>query len=191
MLEEGDIVATISDIAKKTNVSIATVSRVLNYDKSLAISEHKRQRILETAEKLNYVPPKRKAALRTKPVKIGLVHWYTMAQELEDPYYLSIRMGVEQECYKKDIELVKFFRDNQLTDAGLNHGLDGVIAIGKFSPEEVKILAKKVNHVVFVDSSPDDALYDSVVIDFHSASSQALHYLSQCGFEKIGLTFAG
>ena len=44
--------ATIKDIAQKASVSPATVSRVLNYDDTLSISNEKRKLILEIAEEL-------------------------------------------------------------------------------------------------------------------------------------------
>ena len=40
---------TIKEIAKAVGVSSGTVSRVLNYDQTLSISEPKRQAIIETA----------------------------------------------------------------------------------------------------------------------------------------------
>ena len=50
-----DNVATIKDIAEMAKVSSATVSRVLNYDKTLSVSDETRQRIFKAAEKLNYL----------------------------------------------------------------------------------------------------------------------------------------
>lgn len=46
--------ATIKDIAKKANVSAATVSRVLNYDTGLAVGQETKRKIFEAAEALNY-----------------------------------------------------------------------------------------------------------------------------------------
>ena len=46
--------ATIKDIANLAGVSPATVSRVLNYDETLSVSEKTRKKILLTAEKLEY-----------------------------------------------------------------------------------------------------------------------------------------
>ena len=50
--------ATIKDIAKGAGVSIATVSRVLNLDETLNVSEETRKKVMEIAEELNYVPVK-------------------------------------------------------------------------------------------------------------------------------------
>lgn len=46
--------ATIKDIAEKAGVSIATVSRVLNYDQTLSVTDETRKRIFEIAESLSY-----------------------------------------------------------------------------------------------------------------------------------------
>ncbi|MBR2568857.1 MAG: LacI family DNA-binding transcriptional regulator, partial [Paenibacillus sp.] len=46
--------ATIKDIADIANVSIATVSRVLNYDETLNVTDETRQRVFEAAEQLSY-----------------------------------------------------------------------------------------------------------------------------------------
>lgn len=40
--------ATIKDIAEKANVSSATVSRILNQDDSLSVTEQTRERVLKS-----------------------------------------------------------------------------------------------------------------------------------------------
>ena len=52
---EGERMATIKEVAAKAGVSIATVSRVLNFDESLHVAEGTKKRIFETAEALQYV----------------------------------------------------------------------------------------------------------------------------------------
>ena len=44
--------ATIKDIAEKAGVSIATVSRVLNYDETLNVQDETRKRILRLQSSL-------------------------------------------------------------------------------------------------------------------------------------------
>ena len=46
--------ATIKDIAREANVSLATVSRSLNHDP--CVTDAMRTRVLETAKRLGYVP---------------------------------------------------------------------------------------------------------------------------------------
>lgn len=54
--------ATIKDIAEKAGVSIATVSRVLNFDETLSVGDETKKRIFEVAEELSYKKRKTKKA---------------------------------------------------------------------------------------------------------------------------------
>ena len=66
--------ATIRDVAKKANVSVATVSRVLNNDTTLSTSLETKQKIFAAAKELNYVKKKgyrweiQKIVLRKEPL---------------------------------------------------------------------------------------------------------------------------
>lgn len=178
--------ATIKDIAKKAGVSSATVSRVLNYDESLSVSDEKRKLIFEIAESLEYMPPRKRNINRApKKLKIGLVHWYTMSQELDDPYYMSIRLGIEKMCYENNIEIVKIFRPDEYDFQKLE-SVDGFIAIGKFTDGQIAKIYERSPNIVFVDSSPQETRFDSVVIDFEKAVTGALDYLWQIGHRNIG-----
>lgn len=178
--------ATIKDIAKKAGVSSATVSRVLNYDETLSVSDDKRKLILEIAESLDYMPPrKRNFTKLPKKMRLGLVHWYTMSQELDDPYYMSIRLGIEKMCYENSVEIVKIFKPDTYDFQKLEP-VDGIIAIGKFTDSQISKFNDQSPNIVFVDSSPEEERFDSVVIDFEKAVINALNYLWACGHRHIG-----
>lgn len=178
--------ATIKDIAEKAGVSSATVSRVLNYDATLSVSDDKRKLILEIAEEMDYVTPRQRSDKRTQPnMRIGLIHWYTIHQELEDPYYMSIRMGIEKQCYEQNIDMVKVYDPhnydfNQMSDVA------GLIAIGKFSDEEIQRFKTVSPLIVFVDSSPFENEFDSIVIDFEKAVVGVIQHFIDNGHQKIG-----
>lgn len=87
---------TIKDIAQKAKVSISTVSRILNEDETLSVKEETRQRVLRIAKEMDY-RPKRKKVARSRPV-IAIVQWISSFQEVEDPYYYTLRDSVETEC---------------------------------------------------------------------------------------------
>ena len=86
--------ATIKDIAARAGVSIATVSRVLNHNETLNAQEETKQRIMEIAEELEYEVRVQKK--RKKKLKIGVFCSYSPKEELEDPYYLCIRLAIEK-----------------------------------------------------------------------------------------------
>lgn len=46
--------ATLKDIASKAGVSQSTVSRILNNDQTLNVTDQTRQKVLEVAQELNY-----------------------------------------------------------------------------------------------------------------------------------------
>ncbi|PLR76866.1 LacI family transcriptional regulator [Bacillus sp. V3-13] len=173
--------ATIKDIAERAGVSIATVSRVLNYDTTLSVGDDTKKRILEAAEALSY---RKKSERRPLSYKIAIVNWYTEQQELEDLYYMSIRLGVENRSQSLNLQITKLPLDN--SQPAKNEEVDGIIAIGKFSLKQAQQLCKITENIVFVDCSPDDDRFDSVVIDFHKATVNVLNYFLKKGHQKIG-----
>lgn len=177
--------ATIKDIAKKAGVSSATVSRVLNYDQTLSVSDEKRKLIFEIAESLDYKPPRKRHTVIRQKFKIGLIHWYSIRQELEDPYYMSIRIGIEKMCYEQSLEIVKVYEPDHSNLSDLD-GVVGLIAIGKFDSSDVSRFENICPHIVFVDSSPREHDFDSIVINFEGAIAQALGYLMEKGHKRIG-----
>ncbi|MGL5915228.1 MAG: substrate-binding domain-containing protein, partial [Culicoidibacterales bacterium] len=64
--------------------------------------------------------------------------------------------------------------------------IDGVIALGKFSPEQVEYLATLAPHLIFVDSNPNPQRFTSVVADLVGATTQILDFLVTLGHEQIG-----
>ena len=86
--------ATIKDIALKAGVSSASVSRILNNDATLNVPQETRQRVFDAAKELGY--EKKKKKFDDTIMTIGIVQWMSPIQETDDPYYLSIRQGVEE-----------------------------------------------------------------------------------------------
>lgn len=178
--------ATIRDIAKKAGVSPATVSRVLNYDHTLSVSEETKKRVFETAEALNYKKkPQKKAFPQGRKPVVGITQWYSETQEMGDPYYLSIRAGIERTCSTMDIETKTLFRDASGLPISKLVNVDGIIAIGKYGTEEVEALTKVSPNIVFVDCAPDDKKFDAVIIDFQAAVSEIIAHLRELGHEDL------
>ncbi|MBS4174574.1 LacI family DNA-binding transcriptional regulator [Bacillus sp. FJAT-49736] len=173
--------ATIKDIAEKAGVSITTVSRVLNYDPTLSVSDETRKNIFEAAEALSY---KKRPSRKSSFIKVALLHWYTEKEELDDLYYMSIRLGVENRCLHHDFQIIRCYQTN-LEDLQ-KEGIQGIIAIGKYSSNEVKELARISKNIVFVDFSPNEDRYDSVVADFRKATEKVLDYFIEKGHTEIG-----
>lgn len=173
--------ATIKDIANQAGVSIATVSRVLNFDESLNVSEDTKKKIFEASEELGYVTV-RERKNKGRKYTIGIMRWYTEGEELNDPYFLSIRLAVEKKCKQEEVK----FKYVDLKSEVINKDVDGIIAIGKFGREEVEFMGKISQAITFIDCSPDEKKYDSVVTDYKNGVTEALLYLRSLGHQEIG-----
>jgi len=175
------MMASLKEISEITGVSIATVSRVLNGDVNFKVSDRTRQIILETADVLGYRHQNSTVGIKT----IGIVTWFSEKEEILDPFYLSIRLGVEKRADKKQIRIHRYFRKQGKFDFS-NQPISGLIAIGKFTDDDLKQFNQVTEHIVFIDDSPNDNDYDSVVVDYDQAVNQALDYLYEIGHSRIG-----
>lgn len=179
--------ATIKDIAKKAGVSPATVSRVLNHDHTLSVSPETKVRIFKIADELEYVTVRERKKNRTEQTRFcfGILDWYSESELLDDPYYLYLMTSIEKECALTNISTFKINKTNGHYQVMVDN-LDGIIAIGKFSHEEIEELATYTPNIVFVDSSPLEKLYDSVTINFRLGITEAIQYLIGLGHTQIG-----
>lgn len=176
--------ATIKDIAQRANVSSAAVSRILNEDDTLSVSPQTKQNVLKIASELQYI--KKAKPKKAEPIKtIGIVQWYSLAQELEDTYYFSVRMGAENYCKEQGILVKRTFK-NDLDYLSNLHDIDGLICIGKFSKKDIEQFRNIHENVIFVDMMVDHITQNCVVLDFESAIKDAMSYLCELGHTHIG-----
>src|SRR3954452_15471416 len=81
-------VVTLSDVAERAGVSLATASRVINGG-TRAVSPHYRDRVLAAAADLGYTPNAHAQAMaRGRSKMIGLV-----VHDIADPYFSAIAAG--------------------------------------------------------------------------------------------------
>ncbi|MGV3551592.1 LacI family DNA-binding transcriptional regulator [Rhizobium sp.] len=185
---------TIKEIAKAVGVSSATVSRVLNYDPALSISAVKRQAIIETAEALNYETPRNRNkagganghAAASPLTKLVIVHFLEPSDEIADPYYVGVRLGIENRCRDLKTEIVKVFHSDAMPEESLLADASGIIVIGKHSDNEIAWLRQHARHVVFADFDPRDDALDSVFADMDLATRKILDALHQAGYRRMG-----
>lgn len=181
---------TLREIAKAVGLSPATVSRVLNFDQTLSVSARTRQVIIETAEAMKYEPPRaRNRANQQGLSKIALVHYLRPDQELVDPYYVSLRLGIESRCQALKVETVKVYHTDSQPDATLLQGASGIIAIGRHDEKEIAWLKRHNRNLVFADFSPPTDEFDCVESDLVLAMRKLLQSLTQAGYRRIA--FAG
>ncbi|QMS85781.1 LacI family DNA-binding transcriptional regulator [Candidatus Xianfuyuplasma coldseepsis] len=177
---------TIRDIAKLANVSPATVSRVLNNDETLNVTNETKRRIFEVAEKLSYTKHKHSKRSKSNVKRIAVAHWYTVEQEVNDPYFISIRMGIQHECTENNIAFDILYNDDSLEYNLSKKNYHGVIILGRLPQETIDLIESLFDNIVFAHNVDTRFAYDSVQTDFRALTKDVLHYLMEQGHRKIG-----
>ncbi len=179
--------ATIKEIAEAVGVSIGTVSRVLNYDQTLSISAKKRRAIIEVAEQMNYMTPRRRNAEEAAELSsVALVHLLKPEKELADPYYVALRMGIERRCAELHAEVIKVYRNVARPDGRALSQASGVIAIGTQSVDDIAWLRKHAQNLVFADTMADVPRSDSICADLKGPMVEMLAALVAKGRRRFG-----
>ena len=179
--------ATLMEIAEHTGYSPTTISRILSGDRTLSVTEEARHAVLEAAAKLNYKENKSRRGRTPKTVlRIGLAEMLTPTQQLDDPYYLYLSDYVKQGCLERKYALIPLERKDDLFIAPEAESLNGIIAVGLFTPKQIESLSAISPNVVFLDSSPFESRFDSVVLNYDLGISLAMEHLIQLNHRKIG-----
>lgn len=177
---------TIRDIAKLASVSPATVSRVLNHDETISVTSKTKRKIFEAAEKLAYTKHRHKVKSKQTTKRIAIVTWYTVEKEVNDPYFISIRMGIQREANDSGLDFDIIYNDHNLRKNIANQDYHGMIILGRFSEETVDFIESLNSNIVYVNSQDTRFKYDSVYVDFRSLTKDVLQYLMKKGHKKIG-----
>jgi DNA-binding LacI/PurR family transcriptional regulator len=175
---------TIRDVAKRANVGVATVSRVLN--NSGLVSEQARQRVLEVVAELNYVPnptARRLSLGKTFTIAV-IVPFFTRPSFVErlrgidsvfaDSRYDMIVMNVET--------IAK--RDKYLAEVPRPDRADGVIVV-TLTPTDEEVQAIKAAGVPVVLVDTHHAELPSVMEDSVLGGQLATQHLIDLGHRRI------
>lgn len=184
--------ATIRDIAQQANVSTATVSRIINSDPTLSVSEETRKRVLEVVNKLDYKPTRKKSVKtekqekQEKPNKVYNIGLVTNNDETVDPYFMSIRLGIEQTCRKYSINIVSTLTIGKSDiSAEVVAGFDGLIILGDVDVRDLKENYYENNNIVIVDYLPEGNHFDVVISDLEAATYEIMGHLFNLGHTNI------
>jgi len=172
--------ATIKDIAQKVGVSSATVSRVLNYDESISVNDETREAIFEAAEQLNY----RKKVVYPRIGDVVLLFWASDQEELEDIYYRAICEEMKRQAEKRNVKITTLAKSDGIE--AVPKDAKAFIGIGWFSQKEINVLKEITDQGIFVETSPDESLYDSVRSNLDSIVTQIVDFFVAKEHTNIG-----
>ncbi|MCF7481296.1 transcriptional regulator EbgR [Vibrio sp. J1-1] len=178
--------AKLKDIANEAGVSLATVSRVLNNDPTLNVKQETKRRILDIAQRLEYrVKSSRNSAGESKLRHHFLaLYAYSQGTEGTDPYYLSIRHGIERQCEKLGITITNCYNSELELDT---QKVTGILLVGDIEQRIINKLPKRLeNFICRVDVLEQTCPYDCVSADLVRISKQVVDFYVNQGYERIG-----
>lgn len=172
--------ATIKEIAEIVGVSSAAVSRVLNYDEGISVSQETRQAIFAAAEKVGY----QKKVIYPKIEKVVLLYWVDEEDELEDIFYQNMKNELLKQAKKMNIHMLLVDRTTGMDI--IPKDTSAFVAIGWLNRKEINKLYQKCKKGVFIGTSPDEKLFDAVRPNLDSFVTQIVDYFIEKGHKKIG-----
>lgn len=177
----GIYLATISDVAREAGVSAATVSRVLNRDDSLIVTQDVRLRIFRAAQILGYVSPRqRKAAGNKSRLKIGVADWRIVRPDRPNVRLSSLSSFASMLTDSVDVSFKRL-------SFGIYEEVDGVIASGVFSEDEMAFLRSLTHAIIVINSDLRGYEYDQVQVDYERGLEQTAEYLLDLKrYESVG-----
>jgi len=182
---------TIKDIATKAEVSISTVSFVINgKGEKMGISAAVIKKVQEVADKLNYRPSMIATSLRTgKTRSIGLI-----VEDISNQFFADLARVIEDEA--KNIDYRVFYcstgddddRSEELIHSLLQANVDGFIITPTIKLEDkIELLLKLKKPVVLIDRYFPGQRVSHVVMDNYEAANSATKFLINKGFRNIAV----
>lgn len=179
--------STLKELSEKTGYSSATISRILNGDPTLSVTEETRRIVLEEAGRMNYIATRSKRGRTLKKTfRVAVAEERTPVEQLDDPYYLYLSNYIRQGCQDKNYTYIPLERRGDTFSSRGADNLNGVVAIGMFTPAQVDQLSTLSSNVVFVDTSPMESLFDSVVPGYELGIALAVEHLLELKHRRIG-----
>ena len=174
----------IQDVARAANVSVSTVSRVMNGRYGVAPETY--QRVRKIIDDLGYSSSLAARSMRGRTNVIGVLTFF-----LSLPFNTEIIRGIEEVAQARGYDLLIYTsnRNNHKGDPSWEHKavaqLNGTIVDGMIviTPMTVKM---PDNHPLVVIEPSAEGSYPSVLSANRAATREAIHYLIQLGHRRIG-----
>ena len=170
--------ATIKDVARLANVSITTVSRVIN-NKSEGVSEETRQRVLQVMENLNYQPNRVARGLVTRRTNtLGLI-----LPDITNPFFPEIARAVEDTANKHGYNIILCNTDDRSDKEELyirvlkSKCVDGIVFTSSTTPVFRHVRQLRDYKMPFV--LLDRYFYDEQLPGVYTDGCQGMHEITR------------
>jgi LacI family transcriptional regulator len=180
--------ATIRDVARLANVSVATVSRILN-DKP-DVSEETRQRVLAVIEELGYARSMQWKQITSGKTRVISLHYpYKLAAS--NQVSLDFITGATTACEEHNYSLhlvTQSLEENSLLDFYRTNQCDGMVLMEiRMDDWRVKLLRQHNLPFVMIGRCENNDGLDFVDFDPESAMAVAVKHLIDLGHRNVGI----
>ncbi len=184
--------ATIKDIAAECDVSLSTVSLVLNG--SPRISQATRARVLDAVKKHNYQPNHQARALVAKASRVLSVTIPDLQHVFADIYFGKIVSGLYDEASEQgyklllDIARTRFVESREYLRLLETRRVDGMLFIGASVEDEYLFAFEEAAHpFLLVNHFFPGRRLNFIMADYTEAAHLAADHLLNLGHRRIGL----
>lgn len=176
---------TLSDVAQRAGVSIATASKAINGRGDVAPAT--RTRVLEAAEALSFTPnAMARGLLAGRTGTVGL-----LTSDLEGRFMIPILMGAEDAFGAGQINVFlcdargDAIREQHHLKALLSRRVDGIIVVGRQTDARPSLGQDLPVPVVYAYAPSDDPRDLSLTPDNYAGGRLAIEHLISCGRTRI------
>jgi len=177
--------ATMKDISKKANVSLSTVSAVIN--RSAYVSPELTKRVMQAIEELNYRPNAVARSLKKKSTNtIGFI-----VTDILNPFYPPMIKGIEDVAFNHNFNVILCNTSNEhnriLTylELMLEQQVDGLLLANIATSEDLSKIEKTGLKYVLINRKPP--FYDKNFVGVNNplSSELAVNHLVRQGYRRI------
>ncbi|MFS0636679.1 catabolite control protein A [Mesobacillus foraminis] len=177
---------TIYDVAREANVSMATVSRVVNGNPN--VKPVTRKKVMEVIDRLGYRPNAVARGLASKKTTtVGVV-----IPDISSPFFAELARGIEDiaTMYKYNIILSNSDQNKDkelhLLNTMLGKQVDGIVFMGgNITEDHVEEFKKSPVPIVLAGSVEESETVPSVNIDYEQAMFDTVQAFIDKGHKKI------
>jgi len=189
-MSDGKARVSAEDVAREAGVSRTTVSFVLNNTPGKSITETTRQRVLDAAARLGYIPNEDARRLaRARAMTIGLFICHSQFV-YSDAFITRALEGMSQAVNRYRVRLVVHpvsLREASYVGLARQTGASGIILINAHDEDPALLeLAEAEFPAVSMDYLGDMAV-DQVYVDNEIAAREIVDYIVNLGHRRIGM----
>lgn len=181
--------SSLKTIAQELNLSISTVSRVVNGTGKISVAT--RKKVMKALEKHQYVPNQIARSLKTNETKtVGVI-----VPDIAD-YFATVIKGVDAVLASKEYSIILVDTNEQPEKEHhymrllYEKRIDGLL-LATVDPEENKWITEYKNKnipIVFFDNEPvTSEKCDAVMLDNLKASAMVVNHLAEMGHKNIAI----